>query len=364
MNLLLKGGTLVSPSRIQVSDLLVQDGKIKLIKDKILPKPDVEERDASGFYILPGIIDLNGNYPEESFGFKASKSREEWFRQLACRGVTTIGQLNASSQAGESPLMDYVSIGRVDVHDLMPHALLAARQKGIRTLWVDISGDDSSIDFQRLADCIGGRMRILLYGAEMSRRKLDEWKEFKERFQLPIGIWLAEEEISAFRQLVSWWKGPVFASLSLLLEQTANRPKIGPEHSLCCQVSGVFSHRHALSEEDEMHLVQSKRKRLGQDLPFLELAGMFEDDECFLRQFVKWTAANPAKTVGIYPQKGSLAAGSDADLLLLSKEGERGNNPAEVIISGRVAAINGQMTETALVGQQLPLLMPTGFLLS
>jgi dihydropyrimidinase len=42
-----------------------------------------------------------------------------------------------------------------------------------------------------------------------------------------------------------------------------------------------------------------------------------------VERFVAMTAANPARLNGIYPQKGVIAAGSDADLILIDPEERR-----------------------------------------
>ncbi|MFC0187767.1 N-acetylglucosamine-6-phosphate deacetylase [Fictibacillus aquaticus] len=43
---------------------------------------------------------------------------------------------------------------------------------------------------------------------------------------------------------------------------------------------------------------------------------------CSIEEIVKMTSENPAKELGIYSSKGSLEAGKDADLVMMSKEGE------------------------------------------
>ena len=51
-------------------------------------------------------------------------------------------------------------------------------------------------------------------------------------------------------------------------------------------------------------------------IPMLFSEGVVKD-RITLRQFVELTSTNPAKLFGLYPRKGTIAVGSDADLLVL-----------------------------------------------
>lgn len=99
-----------------------------------------------------------------------------------------------------------------------------------------------------------------------------------------------------------------------------------------------------------------------------------------VERFVAVTAANPARLNGIYPQKGVIAPGSDADLVLVDPEEERTVTAASlhmatdyspyegrvlsgwassVIVAGRVVLKDGRFTSDpapgrALVSQPLP----------
>ena len=42
-----------------------------------------------------------------------------------------------------------------------------------------------------------------------------------------------------------------------------------------------------------------------------------------VRKFVELTAANPARIYGLYPRKGTIAVGADADIALWDPEAER-----------------------------------------
>lgn len=44
--------------------------------------------------------------------------------------------------------------------------------------------------------------------------------------------------------------------------------------------------------------------------------------ECRVEEVVRWTSEAPAKAYGLYPRKGSIAPGADADIVLVDPEGE------------------------------------------
>ena len=93
-----------------------------------------------------------------------------------------------------------------------------------------------------------------------------------------------------------------------------------------------------------------------------------------LQRFVQLSATNHAKTYGIYPQKGEIAEGSDADLVIWDPELERPITqdrlhhgadytpyeglmvkgwPVEVILRGQLVVSDGEPTGVAPAGQYL-----------
>ena len=93
-----------------------------------------------------------------------------------------------------------------------------------------------------------------------------------------------------------------------------------------------------------------------------------------LPQLVKYACANPARAAGLYPRKGTIEAGVDADLVILDPEKEwtmakerlHGNADytcyegmkikgavERVILRGRTVALNGEFTGTRGGGQYL-----------
>jgi dihydroorotase len=68
---LIKNGTLVNENEIFQRDLLICGNRIEQIASKIEVSPDVEVIEASGKYIIPGLIDDQVHFREPGLTHKA-----------------------------------------------------------------------------------------------------------------------------------------------------------------------------------------------------------------------------------------------------------------------------------------------------
>ncbi len=109
-------------------------------------------------------------------------------------------------------------------------------------------------------------------------------------------------------------------------------------------------------------------------LPFLFSEGVMKG-RIDLPRFAALTATNHAKLYGLYPQKGTIAVGSDADLTLWDPKERRvitndalhhgadytpyegmviDGWPVTVILRGQIAVMDGVLTVKPEAGQYLP----------
>jgi N-acetylglucosamine-6-phosphate deacetylase len=88
---LLQGGHLVTPQEERLTDLMIVDGRLKLLKNrKELSGNDFETVDLSGFYVTPGLIDLqvNGGGTCNLWADPTEKDFDQFCLELLKNGVT------------------------------------------------------------------------------------------------------------------------------------------------------------------------------------------------------------------------------------------------------------------------------------
>lgn len=90
MDLLIKGGTLVTKDSTFKADVAVKDGKIIAIGTNLKPEANTEVVDAKGKMVLPGAID---GHTHLAMPFGGTISTDDYFtgtRSAACGGTTTV----------------------------------------------------------------------------------------------------------------------------------------------------------------------------------------------------------------------------------------------------------------------------------
>jgi len=87
MKTLIKNATLVNENELQVADLLIEGERISRIGSNLNPKGDYQVIDATGKYLLPGVIDDQVHFREPGLTHKATIATES--RAAVAGGVTT-----------------------------------------------------------------------------------------------------------------------------------------------------------------------------------------------------------------------------------------------------------------------------------
>lgn len=100
---LIRNGRIIDPAnnRDEVADLLIVDGRIA---EKSLGKTSeqpVEEIDATGLVVSPGLIDIHVHFREPGFGWK--ETIESGARAAAAGGFTTVVCMPNTSPAADNP---------------------------------------------------------------------------------------------------------------------------------------------------------------------------------------------------------------------------------------------------------------------
>src|SRR5436853_4476277 len=99
----IRNGRIIDPAnrRDEVGDLAVVDGRIAELSEIRNPKSEIEEIDATGLVVAPGLIDLHVHLREPGFGWK--ETIESGARAAAAGGFTTIVCMPNTSPTADSP---------------------------------------------------------------------------------------------------------------------------------------------------------------------------------------------------------------------------------------------------------------------
>ncbi len=121
----------------------------------------------------------------------------------------------------------------------------------------------------------------------------------RERFDGPTpGLYIGQPPLREQRDVDALWDGIARGSVQVVATDHVaytREQKLDPAQS-------VVQHRAGMSNLQVM-------------LPMLYSEGV-RDGRISLQRFVEVTSANPARLFGLYPRKGAIAVGSDADLVL------------------------------------------------
>ena len=101
--MLIRGGRVVDPSQgiDKIADLLLQDGLVRGIHQRIDPPDDTEVIDASGSTVCPGFVDLHCHLREP--GYEDKETIATGTRAAARGGFTTVCAMPNTNPAVDSP---------------------------------------------------------------------------------------------------------------------------------------------------------------------------------------------------------------------------------------------------------------------
>jgi dihydroorotase len=103
MKTLIRNGRVIDPAneRDEVADLLLVDGQIADLKDVNAGRGKVEEIDATGLVVSPGLIDIHVHFREPGFGWKETIASGA--RAAAAGGFTTVVCMPNTSPVADTP---------------------------------------------------------------------------------------------------------------------------------------------------------------------------------------------------------------------------------------------------------------------
>lgn len=448
LDLLVRGGQVVTPSGVFAADIGVRDGRIAAIGPADLLPPAAESVDAQGKYVLPGLIDPHLHFRcyshhVDSLGEALEAAAHggittalamlipsvdtpkrpmeliEEFRVVGAREATidfgfhvhlaeidgALGEVPAAVEAGcpsFKVFMAYKSIGRMASYAHLMDAMEAVAAAGGVLL---LHAEDGEIIDRRTAQQIargrvGPRDFLHVHPPEVEYIAVEKALGMARLTGCPIVILHIStpravdmvRQAKADGQAVWLETCPQYLELTDdAMEQFGPLAKVSPPLRTRAEIEGLWR-RLLMGEIDFIgsdhspHSAETKRPGVenifscwygapGVETMLPVMHDAVRRRAADLAALVRWHAEAPARAYGLYPRKGALQVGSDADLVIWDPErqetirGERQHGrsgytlyegrqvtgwPVMSLIRGQVVLDDGELRQSPGFGAFVP----------
>ncbi len=372
--LLIKNIDVYSPESIGKKDILIVNGRISLIEENIDPFSEkIEVIDGCGKKLIPGLIDnhvhITGGGGEGSF---KTRVPEITLSKLIEGGITTVvGLLGTDSTTRgvenlvakakalkEEGISAYAHTGSYGYPSV---TLTGSVKKDIsfieEIIGVKIAISDhrapsiTNAEFSRLASdarvagMLSGKAGIVVVHMGDGEKGLKPINDILEETEIPRRIFRPthvnrKEELLV--EAFEFAKAGGFIDLTCgIYEDLAPRKVIVraieegvPLENITISSDGYGS----WSRYDEY----GKLIKIGVSSVsslYKELKSMVTEEDMILEETLKYFTSNVSKSLNLYPKKGSVIEGADADLLIIDKD----MNLDSVIAGGRIMLKDGKV---------------------
>jgi dihydroorotase len=351
-DLVIHGGTVVSPDAAFSASVAVKDGVIAAVGDRAAMPPAREALDATGLHVLPGAIDVHVHFRDPGYPHK-----EDWGSGTAAAafgGVTTVFDMPNTLIANGPALVDGGVIGfklymgntfgnipspstgamleafevvartgkRISLH-AETASIMARRERRLRAAdrldpLAHLASRPAVVAIEAvsraaiLAEWTGARIHILHISSADELRPLREAKTrgvditgetgphylllSSDDYARLGGVIRVNPPVREARNREPLWQALADGTIDMIATDHApHSPEEKTRNDIWtvdCGFPGV---------ETQMPLMLTEVNR-----------GRFS-----ICDYVRWSAANPAKIWGLYPRKGVIQPGAEADLAIV-----------------------------------------------
>ncbi len=361
---IIKGGYLFLPQYAGKKDILIAGSLIANIADNIPPFPqygEVEVIDAEGKYVVPGLIDQHvhiiGGGGESGF---SSRTPEIKLSDILKSGVTTvvgclgtdgitrhmISLLAKARALEEEGISTYAYTGSYDI----PVKTITGSVKGDIILIREIlgAGEIALSDHRssqptkeeikklaaevRVGGMLSGKAGVLHLHMGDGRSGLKMIFEIVKEGEIPISHF-TPTHINRNPDLLE--EGIEFAKMGGVIDMTSSvSPKNGLKRAIkaskaikTCLDSGVPIENITMSSDGNGSLPDFDERGNLKGLKVAEVSSLLKElrdlvleEGIPLEEAIKTVTLNPARSLKLYPKKGALLKGSDADILVLDEK--------------------------------------------
>lgn len=360
---ILKGGRVLSPDDRGNKDLLIAGKVVANIADNISPSKDygdVEIIDITGKYVVPGFIDQHvhmiGGGGEAGY---ASRTPEIMLTHVTKAGITTLvgclgtdgttrhmASLLAKARGLEAEgISTYIYTGSYEVptrtitDSVRNDLILVDKVLGCGEIAISDhrSAQPSKENITKLAaesrvgGMLSGKSGVLHLHVGDGKRRLGMLFEIIEETEIPI-TQFTPTHINRNPYLLE--DGIKFAKLGGMIDITSGvSPASGAKHSIKpskaimkCLENGVSIDNITMSSDGNGSMPLFNDDGQVISLLVAELDSLYHElrdlvkEGLNLSDALKVVTRNPAISLKLYPQKGTLDIGSDADIVVMDKD--------------------------------------------